>query len=82
MAIQITIPTQLENDIARRAAESGVDVQKYVVDTLAESVAVSLLPNVSGSEFIARLDKIAELHKLAPGVFDDSRESIYLGCGE
>ena len=82
MSLQITIPPQLEQVIAKRAAEVGVDVQTYVVDTLSESVSESLLAPVLPSEFIVRLDRISELHKSAPATFDDSRESIYMGCGE
>ena len=82
MSLQITIPPQLEQVIAKRAAELGVDVQTYVVDTLSESLSESLLASVLSSEFIAQLDRISELHISAPATFDDSRESIYLGCGE
>ena len=82
MSLQITIPPQLEQVIAKRAAEVGVDVQTYVVDTLTESLSESLLASVLSSEFIAQLDRISELHISAPATFDDSRESIYLGCGE
>ena len=41
MSLQITIPPQLEQVIAKRAAEVGVDVQTYVVDTLSESLSES-----------------------------------------
>ena len=86
MSLQITIPPQLEQVIAKRAAEVGVDVQTYVVDTLSaslsESLSESLLAPVLPSEFIVRLDRISELHKSAPATFDDSPESIYMGCGE
>ncbi|MFN5394960.1 MAG: hypothetical protein ACK5EO_13740 [Planctomycetota bacterium] len=86
MSLQITIPPQLEQVIAKRAAEVGVDVQTYVVDTLSaslsESLSESLLAPVLPSEFIVQLDRISELHKSAPATFDDSRESIYMGCGE
>ncbi|MCU0708207.1 MAG: hypothetical protein MUF23_07950 [Pirellula sp.] len=82
MSLQITIPPQLEQAIAKRAADVGVDVQTYVVDILAESISESLIPPVLTSEFVAQLNRISELHKNAPGTFDDSRESIYSGCGE
>jgi hypothetical protein len=81
-SLQITIPPQLEQVIAKRAAEVGVDVQTYVVDTLSESLSESLLAPVLPSEFIVQLDRISELHKSAPATFDDSPESIYMGCGE
>jgi len=82
MSLQITLPPQLEQVIAKRAAEVGVDVQTYVVDTLSESLSESLLAPVLPPEFIVQLDRISELHKSAPATFDDSRESIYFGCGE
>jgi hypothetical protein len=82
MSLQITIPPQLEQVIAKRAAEVGVDVQTYVLDTLSESLSESLLAPVLPSEFIVQLDRISEFHKSAPATFDDSRESIYMGCGE
>lgn len=82
MNLILNLPDGLEAVIKKRAADIGVDLQTFVVDTLAESVADELLPPQPLQDFVARLDRIVELHKNAPGSFDDSRESIYLGCGE
>jgi hypothetical protein len=68
MSLQITIPPQLEQVIAKRAAEVGVDVQTYVVDTLSaslsESLSESLLAPVLPSEFIVQLDRISETYRI------------------
>jgi len=72
MSLEIAIPPQLEQVIAKRAAEVGVDAQTYVVDTLSELVSESLLAPVLSSEFIAHIDRISEIHINAPATFDDS----------
>lgn len=58
MIPQITIPPHLEQLIARHAAEVGVDLQTYVVNTLTERASDSLIPPVMPSDFIAKLDRI------------------------
>lgn len=82
MSIQINLPPHLEIALLQRASEVGLDVSTFVAETLSGIEADIIQPKFSDLEFAAKLDRIVSIHSHTPGDFDDSRDSIYAGCGE
>ena len=82
MTLQLNLPPQLESILLKRASAAGVDLSTFVLETLSAIEPDTIQPTLSESEFAAKLDRIVAIHAHAPGDFDDSRESIYSGCGE
>ncbi len=81
----ITLPIELESALRERAALVGKDIETYVREILTDEVSDQLTKNVrtqSHEEFVAKLRGIIALHSASNGKMDDSRESIYAGCGE
>ena len=83
MNLRIELPPSLEQMLKTRAAETGQDLQSFVLSALTSLELVeSDVPKLSSEEFESKLDALATLHLTAPASFDDSRESIYAGRGE
>ena len=82
MTIQLNLPPQLESMLLKRATDAGVDLSTFVIETLSAFEPDTIQPVLSEAEFSAKLDRIVAIHAHTPGDFDDSRESIYAGCGE
>ena len=82
MNLRIHIPDHLNSALIARAAESGKDVESFVVDSICEQLEA---PD-SGPSVTADFDLwLAEVQSLVPGTLvdvDDSRDSIYAGRGE
>lgn len=85
MNISITIPDNIEATLRRKAAEHGEDLSDYLVRMVVED-ADDKLPTPPSNEtteaFILRLHEMVQRHGVRSGHVDDSRESIYAGCGE
>ncbi len=95
MTIQITLPPELEAELRRRAAEAGQDPSTYVrksVECLLRNETPTVQPAVEGdlapSPILSPQQKVEELRAWIASqprrgvIADDSRESIYEGCGE
>ena len=81
----ITLPIELEFALRQHSALAGKDIETYVREILSEEVSDQPTKNVrtqSHEEFVAKLRGIIALHSASNGKMDDSRESIYAGCGE
>ena len=81
----ITLPIELESALRQRAALAGKDIETFVREILTEEVSNQPTKNIrtlSHEEFVAKLRGIIALHSESNGKMDDSRESIYAGCGE
>jgi hypothetical protein len=88
MTVTIQFPAEIESTLRRRAATLGQDVESFVCQVVAESLAYddAAAPTPprtnSHEEFKAKLRQIIDRHSVSMGRMDDSRESIYAGCGE
>ncbi len=85
MSVSIHFPDEIEHALRRRAAAVGQDITTFVTQIVTEQLADE--PEVSAraashEEFMAKLRGIISLHAISNGNVDDSRESIYAGCGE
>ena len=84
----ITVPDDVYQRLAARAAAAGTTVEALAVPTLARATAISHVSSTR-EDRIRAFDELTKLiHTLMDGrlppdfVHDDSRESIYEGCGE
>jgi plasmid stability protein len=89
MSITISIPDELEPALRQKAAAAGQDVEHFVRQIVAENLledpaVATEQPSRAGShaEFRTRLRDLVLNHDIHHGQIDDSRESIYAGCGE
>ena len=84
----ITVPDDVYQRLAVRAAAAGTTVEALAVPALAQATEEPPL-SPTHAERIRAFDELTKLvHTLMVGrlppdfVLDDSRESIYEGCGE
>lgn len=85
MTVTIDLPTEFEQALHQRAAEAGQDVATFVKEAVLERLAEEQAPppkRRSHSKFKERLRRYIAKHGVRCGHVDDSRESIYAGCGE
>jgi hypothetical protein len=86
MTLTIEITNEIEQRLQAQAAAAGCDVtsfvQRFLTENLADEVPIPGQPRRSSAEFMARLQAIMDRHPGSGGHLDDSRESIYGGCGE
>ena len=85
MNISIAIPDQIEASLRRKAASFGQDLNEYLQRVVVEEAEEELPTPPSGESteaFMMRLRAMIQRHAVRCGHVDDSRESIYAGCGE
>jgi hypothetical protein len=85
MTLQLSLPAELEDQLRRRAAEQGVNIEKFVEEAVIDRLDAAPEPvpgKRSHEELLRALDDIIALHPRISGHVDDSRESIYAGRGE
>ncbi|MDZ4688491.1 MAG: hypothetical protein SH850_25735 [Planctomycetaceae bacterium] len=86
MSISVSFPAEMEPALRRQAAAAGQDVAAFVTDVVAERLAEDekSVPKrrVSRAGFAERLAAWIKLFPVLDHPIDDSRESIYAGCGE
>jgi hypothetical protein len=85
MTVTIDLPREFEQELQRRAAGAGQDIATFVKEAVIERLAEVEAPRPKRkphAQFMARLDEIIAKHGVRVGHFDDSRDSIYAGCGE
>lgn len=85
MKVVLNLPPDLEKAVKKRAQKAGLNVPEYVLFALrttdldTEGLGAK---KVSNEQFNSSLNRLRELHRKANPNFDDTRESIYDGCGE
>lgn len=83
MNLKIDLPADLEAILRKRAEQAGLDIPAYVLQALRfldlDQAADTFISN---EQFEASLQRLREIHANVPAQFDDTRESIYEGCGE
>lgn len=89
MTLQVPLSEETESQLRAFANANGKDVLLVVADAIAEKLAAdqpaasdSRAHQPSAEEWIAALNAWAASHARLDYVADDSRESIYAGCGE
>ncbi len=85
MNVSISIPSEIEATLRRRAAAVGKDVATFVQEIISERLAeVASVDSgaTSRKEFAVKVREIIHLHPVSNESVDDSRESIYAGRGE
>jgi hypothetical protein len=83
MNLMLNIPADLEVIIRKRAEEAGLELDAYVLQTLRVlNIEAIGSQRISDEQFATSLDRIRQIHFQANPNFDDTRESIYEGCGE
>jgi plasmid stability protein len=86
MQLNVSLPTEIENALRRRAAAAGMDLETFVTNVVTEEVAEEPMPTPrasrSSAKYAERLKAWIDLHPVLDHVIDDSRESIYAGRGE
>lgn len=85
MTIKIDVPAEIEAALHRRAAAFGQDLSEYLQRVIVEEAEDELpMPprDESTEAYMSRLREMIRRHAVRCGHVDDSRESIYAGCGE
>ena len=86
MNLNIDFSADVENLLRQSAADSGLDIagviRQIVTERIANRFSATPKRKLSHDEFMAKLRNIVALHPVSNGKMDDSRESIYAGCGE
>jgi hypothetical protein len=86
MTLELKLSSDTEAKIRERAAESGQDVEAFVLQAVAEKLAdADSQPSPAsrnGKEWMEKLRAWIDLHPVVTHFVDDSRESIYAGRGE
>ena len=87
MGINVNVPVEFEDALRRRAESAGKDLSTFAGELLMEEVADELpikrlKRRMSFEQYKAKIQELIDLHPGGNGKMDDSRESIYEGCGE
>lgn len=86
MTLTITLPADMERSLKDHAKRKGMSLESYALEILKQDAPYpvdstafySLPPEERVKDFLAW----ANSHDYITGIADDSRESIYEGCGE
>jgi hypothetical protein len=85
MNVSINLSSEMEAVLRRRASAAGTDVATVIQELVNERLAEEKTePIKSGShaEFMAKLQRVIEIHPASNGSLDDSRDSIYGESGQ
>ena len=84
MNIKINLPNELESILRERAAKEGIPIESFVIQAVAERLVDSNVDEnpISTSNFTQWLRGWSSHFLKLNQPVDDSRESIYAGCGE
>ena len=84
MNLQIKLSQDVETLLVLRAKEAGVAVESYVLDAVKDRLCENQQATVglSAEQFSEWLSKWAHQFPKLESQVDDSRDSIYAGCGE
>ena len=85
MTLTLQLPPEIEIALRERAAAAGKDPEGFTLDALKEKLgppAETGKKELSPEEWVREWYAWAASHRRLPFEVDDSRESIYAGCGE
>ena len=83
MDITLHLTPEIEARLTAQAIATGLAPEALVLHVLEEQLAIEPEEStLSAEEWIADIRAWAESHRRLPYEADDSRESIYEGCGE
>lgn len=86
MTLSIQLPPEIERSLNENARRRGLSLENYALEILkldaAYPVDSTLFYSKSPEERAKDFLTWANSHHYITGVIDDSRESIYQGCGE
>jgi hypothetical protein len=85
MVLELPLAPDVEAALREQAAKLGIGVEAFVMEALAERLAIdATTPKLQArrAAWKDRLHACIALHPAAPQDVDDSRESIYSGRGE
>lgn len=86
MSIQLILPEDIETALRRQVQLRGESLESVVIDRLRKSLdldaAAVPCSEARAETFREWLKEITDLHPRMDHFIDDSRESIYAGCGE
>lgn len=78
MEFRVNLDSETEALVREQAAANGQPPEAFVHEAIKEKLAESSpSKRLSVAEWRSRLRRLIDLHKNAPGTFDDSRDSIY-----
>lgn len=83
MSITLQFNAEVERKLQEEAARNGLTVEAYVQRLVEQSIPTSQAPPpLTAEEWVAKWEAWGASHERLPHIADDSRESIYAGCGE
>ncbi len=86
MNFSVQFSAEIEQALKRHAAQAGIDIPTFVQRIVTEQLTEESLPvpanDQSYEAFEKRFDAWIARHPVLDHEIDDSRESIYEGCGE
>ena len=84
MTVTIDLPPETEAKLRAQAANQGAKLEEYLRDLVKEWAGAELpqTEQKTPQQKVAELLAWANSHAHITAVADDSRESIYAGCGE
>jgi len=86
MNLIIKLSKEFEELLKQAARAAGMDVEAFAQKVFIERLTAGVPDNderhFGTDDFRRRLDEIASLTPAVKHIVDDSRESIYDGCGE
>ncbi len=85
MHLVINVPSHLEMRLANEAAQAGLGVEDFVLETLNDRLEPARGQEskaLSGEQFLQWIRDWADQFPVIDDPVDDSRESIYAGRGE
>lgn len=86
MTLTLSLPPEIERRLQDNAKSKGISIENYALELLDQHTAFSDLSkdfySLPPDERVRQFLAWAEDHDHITSVVDDSRESIYKGCGE
>jgi hypothetical protein len=84
MMLKLQIPPDVEAALIDQAARLGVTPETLAIDALKERFGAKSARKRQRrhAAWVARLTALIDLHPRVNHLVDDSRDSIYDGCGE
>ena len=79
--LEVSISEEVEGQLRQRATARGVPLEEYARTVLERDAAVSN-SDPNATEWVAEWRAWTASHSSSTHCVDDSRDSIYEGCGE
>lgn len=84
MSLTLELPPDTEQHLRKRAADRGISLNDYVTELIQRDTLLVVQPALlrTPEERAKAWLEWASSHRPLPILANDSRESIYAGCGE